>query len=363
MHTAMTVRVIQVLEKAEGYLKLKTDGGAGKAYLFLTSFPPVAAGDYVKVNTTADTLQLGTGGWDVVISTNSTKYVVPGPGHIMKARYTPFQHSVFSVDDPDHPDHNIFQQSFSLEHVPILLAELHSMLPILLGAVQMSDDVIKVGVVLSDEASLPAGFSDHMTEWKRCTNIHVVTAGQAYGGNEEAVNMLNAVQWLTLKKKVDLLVLSMGPGTVGTNTPYGFSGIAQAEWANMTGSLKGVPFWVPRLSFETSRKRHYGISHHTTTPLYLFTYTRSILVLPVLEKQKRVHVKKQLHTFGENTHVTIMEEDVDSQLQTWLAWYKREKRRLTSMDTEVTSDPDFLKGVLAPLVYIMKKREERINGL
>ncbi|MFD2704352.1 DUF3866 family protein [Salibacterium lacus] len=363
MYKALTVKVTEVLEQNADYQKLKTDGGSGRAYLYLCSFPPVKKGEYVKVNTTAGVLRLGTGGWDIVLSTRHDNYILPGRGHIMKARYTPFQHSVHSVDDPHHPDHHVFQQPFSLKRFPVLLAELHSMLPILLGAVSMENEKLHIGVVLSDEASLAAGLSDHMTEWKKRSNIWVVTAGQAFGGKVEAVNVVNAMQWLTLKKRVDLLILSVGPGTTGTNTPYGFSGMALAEWANLTGSLEGMPFWVPRLSFHATRKRHYGLSYHTITPLHSFTYASSTLVLPSMEKQKWAYVKQQLHPLHEKKHVTIAEEGINSWYETWLEWYQANGKPLISMGAGVTSDPDFIKGVLAPLAYILRKQEANKDGL
>ncbi|SFL69271.1 DUF3866 family protein [Salibacterium qingdaonense] len=363
MYKALTVKVIDVLEKNTDYQKLKTDGGSGRAYLYLCSFPPVKKGEYVKVNTTAEVLRLGTGGWDIVLSTEHDNYILPGRGHIMKARYTPFQHSVHSVDDPHHPDYGIFQQSFSLKQFPVLLAELHSMLPILLGAVSMENDRLNIGVVLSDEASLAAGLSDHMMEWKQRSNVWVVTAGQAFGGCMEAVNVVNAMQWLVLKKRVDLLILSMGPGTTGTNTPYGFSGMALAEWANLIGSLEGMPFWVPRLSFHTTRERHYGLSYHTLTPLHSFTYARSTLVLPSMEGQKRAYVKQQLPPLYTKEHVIIAEENIDSWCENWLEWYQSNGKKVISMGTGVTSDPDFIKGVLAPLAYILRKQEVRKDGL
>ncbi|SFP24817.1 Protein of unknown function [Salibacterium halotolerans] len=317
----------------------------------------------MKVNTTASMLRLGTGGWDIVLSTSHNNYVLPGHGHIMKARYTPFQHSVLSVDDPKHPDYDVFNQPLSLKRTPVLLAELHSMLPILLSAVSMLNERLSIGVVLSDEASLAAGLSDHMTEWKQKRNVWVVTAGQAFGGSAESVNVVNAMQWLVLKKRVDLVILSMGPGTTGTNTPYGFSGMVLAEWANLIGSLEGNALWIPRLSFRAQRTRHYGVSHHTTTPLHVFTYAPSTLVLPVLTGQKRMYVKKQLHFLHENTRVTIVEENIDDWFNTWLGWYEQNRKTLYSMGAGITGDPDFIKGVLAPLAYIFRKQEVNEDGL
>ncbi|UTW69794.1 DUF3866 family protein [Anaerobacillus sp. HL2] len=57
-------------------------------------------------------------------------------------------------------------------------------------------------------------------------------------------------------RKADVILVTLGPGVVGTGTSYGFYGIVQASWANIINSLDGVPVWVPRLSESDKRERH-----------------------------------------------------------------------------------------------------------
>ncbi|MFZ4452185.1 DUF3866 family protein [Salibacterium aidingense] len=363
MYTGIIVKVLSVLQKEEEFLKLKTDGGAGRAILYLHCFPPVSEGEFVKVNTTAQSLDLGTGGWDFVTSTRHENYTVQGKGHIMKARYSPFQHSVFSIDDPEHPDHDIFEQPFSLHQAPVLLAELHSMLPVLLGAVSLHRPDFRIGVILSDESSLAAGLSDHMNEWKRKETIDVVTVGQAFGGTAEAVTLINAMQWLITKRNADLLIISMGPGTVGTGTRFGFSGMALAEWANITGALDGMPVWIPRLSFSEKRQRHYGLSHHTITPLCYFTYAFSTLILPRLDKKKAWTLKEQARPLLKADHVELLYQETEQWFLSWQEHYKNREAEIFSMGTLIDNDPEFIQGILAPLIFSVKKQEERHHGI
>ncbi|WP_240377640.1 DUF3866 family protein [Bacillus piscicola] len=355
MYAEQMVRVEGILEEDNSIQKLRTDGGLRKAILYKACSPSVRVGDTVKVNVTAGLLQLGTGGWDIVIASAGHMYQQEGKGHIMKARYTSCQHSVLAVDAPEHPDHYLFHDTFQITEKPVMLAELHSMLPIMLGTFLMKKSNVQIGVILSDEASLPAGLSDHMRIWKKHPQVHVVTTGQAFGGNEEAVTIPNALLWLFKKKAVDVFIISMGPGTVGTATPLGFSGMALAEWANITSSLGGRPIWVPRVSFQEKRERHYGISHHTLTPLLRFAHAPSTLVLPKLTAQNQQVIEKQLlekHVQSSQHDVHVL--NVEEWLQEWKAWSLTYPLPIRKMGNDVKRDPDYIKGVLAPVKYVLE---------
>ncbi len=66
------------------------------AYVSLTG--PVEVGDEVLLNTTAVAKRLGSGGMHFVMANLSRHDDSPeAPGHIVKARYTPVQHTVLSV--------------------------------------------------------------------------------------------------------------------------------------------------------------------------------------------------------------------------------------------------------------------------
>ncbi len=352
MYEEKTVQVIDILEEDQWIQKLKTNGGAGQAILYFVCSPRVNIGDTIKVNTTAAKLKLGTGGWDMVITSLEKDNYNEGSGHIMKARYTPCQHSVFAVDSPEHPDHALFKLPFELHQKKVLLAELHSMLPIILGAIFMCKEDQHIGIVLSDEAAIPAGLSDHMRAWKSDPRVHVVTTGQSFGGTAEAVTIPNALQWLMLKKQVDVLIISMGHGTVGTNTPFGFSGMALAGWANIVGALKGESVWLPRISFREKRSRHFGLSHHTLTPLQHFTYAPSTLVLPALERYKMEKFDEQTKALRRHSFIKIKYEEVEKWMPLWLNWYKTNHPSIHTMGVKVEEHTDYLKGIMASVKYV-----------
>ena len=74
-------------------LRVELDDEAGEvgaiSYDELTG--PVEPGDRVVLNTTAVALGLGTGGFHVVMARLGGPVDAPGPGHVIKARYTPSQ--------------------------------------------------------------------------------------------------------------------------------------------------------------------------------------------------------------------------------------------------------------------------------
>ena len=85
------------------------------------------------LNVTAVELGLGTGGVHIVIAVEgrSRRPSAP-PGHVMKARYTPAQTAVASVEET-HAE--LLEGSDGLRGTPVVCAPLHSMLaPIAAGA-------------------------------------------------------------------------------------------------------------------------------------------------------------------------------------------------------------------------------------
>ena len=90
-------------------------------------------GDVVLLNTTAMELGLGTGGFHLVVAVEGSADTDVGhPGRVMKARYTPSQVAVASVEET-HRD--LLEGSRGLRNTPVVCAPLHSMIaPISAGA-------------------------------------------------------------------------------------------------------------------------------------------------------------------------------------------------------------------------------------
>ena len=72
-------------------------------------------------------------------------------------------------------------------------------------------------------------------EWLKTT----ITYGQAYGGKVETVSKFSALVAAKHVARADISLVTMGPGIVGTNTRYGFSGLEVGELVNAVYALGG----------------------------------------------------------------------------------------------------------------------------
>ncbi|MGO4888307.1 DUF3866 family protein [Anaerobacillus sp. MEB173] len=355
MYKEMIVRVTEILYEDHQIQLLQTSGGAKRAMLYRSFIAKANIGDTILVNTTAVSLRLGTGGWDIVktIVSPLKEHSQTQEGHIMKARYLPSQYSVLSVEAQESKDHELFLQPFTLSGKSILIGELHSMIPIAYGVLREIDQNRSMTVIISDQAALPLAMSRHLRFLHNKTNFSSITIGQAFGGQYEAVNLQTALQFATEKLHSDLIMVSLGPGVVGTGTRYGFSGMEQANWANIIGSLSGTPVWIPRLSFSDGRERHKGISHHTLTPLEKFTFVKSVVPLPTLKKDWLTKLQKQVEPLQEKGHQIEFEKQND--LETYIELtIKNYPFPLKTMGREYKDDPSFFLGVAAAVKWVME---------
>jgi hypothetical protein len=65
----------------------------------------------------------------------------------------------------------------------------------------------------------------------------------------------------------DVAIVGMGPGVVGTATPFGTTALELGLTLNAAASLDGRPIAVVRMSEGDARERHTGVSHHALTAL------------------------------------------------------------------------------------------------
>lgn len=246
------------------------------------AYPPLvgepAVGDRVLLNVTALARRLGTGGYGLVVALPEALPADPraplppaGPGHIVKARYTPLQAMALGVDEEESPWHEVLREADDLAGMPVVVADLHSALPAIVAgmrheAARQHRAMPRVAYVMTDGAALPAWFSRTIaglrdSHWVAAT----ITAGQAFGGDYEAVNVHTALLAARHVVGADAVVVSQGPGNVGTGTRWGFTGVAAGEAINATVTLGGRAVASLRVSQADPRPRHRGISHHSLT--------------------------------------------------------------------------------------------------
>ena len=239
------------------------------AYTDLMAVP--AIGDRVLLNVAALERGLGTGGYALVIAVLDADGRVtaqpPQPaGHLIKARYLPLQAMVAGADEQGSAHHDLLAEADSIDGMPVIVADLHSALAPILLAVADDRPGTRVVYVMSDQGALPLAYSRLVAELRASGLLAgTVTVGQSFGGDLEAVTLHSGLLAARLALDAELVVVTQGPGNLGTGTRWGFSGVSAGEAINAAAILGGRPVGTLRISAADSRERHRGVSHHSLT--------------------------------------------------------------------------------------------------
>ena len=339
--------VTEVTGVRDGVQELKVclpGGGEALAIHYTDAFRPARSGDRVWLNTTAVNLGLGTGGYHFIIAfaaddaadigdeadrnqaaaglagmadlTGTMRTGQTGQtgqayqtgrmgqaaqtdqaGHMMKMRYTPLQRAVLAAEEPASPYHALFLEDRRLDGMPVLIGELHSMLPVAAAWLRYRHPgPLKIAYIMTDGGALPLAFSRHAFRLRQGGWIDAtITYGHAYGGEIETLNKFTALIAARHIAGADVAIVTMGPGIAGTGTTLGHTGIETGEIANAAARLGGKPVLIPRISFADSRARHSGISHHTLSVLRYVIHAPLEIVLPhALGAPQRQRMLRQL---------------------------------------------------------------------
>jgi hypothetical protein len=95
-----------------------------------------------------------------------------------------------------------------------------------------------------------------------------VAVGACFDGDVACVSVAAGLLWAA-ERGLDAVVCAIGPGIVGTASPWGHGGLAAAEALVTAQTLGGDPVLAVRYSDRDERERHQGISHHTRAVLSL----------------------------------------------------------------------------------------------
>jgi len=270
------------------------------AYPALTGRP--GPGDRVLLNTTALDLRLGTGGYALVAAMPDR--LPPdrsGPGHLVKARYTPLQAIVLGADEQGSPYHETLRDAADVAGMPVVVADLHSALaPVLAGLYQATEPGgLRVVYVMTDGGALPAWFSRTSATLREAGWLAgTVTVGQAFGGDLEAVTLHTGLLAARHVLGADVAVVAQGPGNLGTGTRWGFSGIAAGEAVNAVAALGGRPVAALRVSEADPRERHRGVSHHSLTSYGRVALAPAAVVVPELPGEFGAQIATQAEPLG-----------------------------------------------------------------
>jgi hypothetical protein len=299
--------IIEVADARPGLQELVCrleDGAEVLAVAYTELFGRLAPGAEVWLNTRALSLGLGTGGVAFVVAPAGPDRPPPSPtppggpapdpgradedsGFLVKARYTPLQVVRPGVDSPHSAHHELLQQADSLEGMPVVVADLHSSLPAICAAIRHDADAPRgagprLVYIMTDGAALPIAFSRTVARLVADgTLAATITAGQAFGGDFEAVSLHSALLAARHVAKADIAICVQGPGNLGSDTPWGFSGVAAGDAVNAIAALGGRPVGCLRVSGADRRPRHRGLSHHSLIAYGRVALAAADLALPI----------------------------------------------------------------------------------
>ena len=339
-------RVTYVTARRPGVVELvaETTDGSTPAIAFPAMVGEPHVGDRVLLNTGALDLGLGTGGFALVVAVpDRLPPDVEGPGHIVKARYTPLQVTVLAADEQGSAHHEKLRDADDLGGMPVVVADLHSALAPVTAGIRDIRPGARVVYVMSDGGALPLWMSHTVIAlrsagWLAAT----VTVGQAFGGDVEAVTVHSGLLAARHVLAADIAVVTQGPGNLGTGTRWGFSGVASGEAVNATAALAGRPVAALRVSEVDPRPRHRGVSHHSLTALGRVALARADVVLPVVDGDFGRVIRDACAPLAERHH--LVEVGVDGLAEALAA----SPAPLSSMGRGYDDDPVyFLAGAAA----------------
>ena len=289
-----------------------TSGGVtmpALAYPALTGRPQV--GDRVLLNATALELGLGTGGYALVVAVPERLPADPaGPGHLVKARYTPLQVTVLGADEQGSPYHEALRDADDLGGMPVVVADLHSAVPAVLAALRADRPGVTAAYLMLDGGALPAWFSRTIASLRAAGWLAgTVTAGQAFGGDLETVTVHTGLLAARHVLGAEVTVIAQGPGNLGSGTRWGFSGVACGEAVNAVAALGGRPVASLRISEADPRPRHRGISHHSLTSYGRVALARADVAVPELPGEFGKQVTAQAAPLGERHQLVSVPVD------------------------------------------------------
>lgn len=276
---------------------MTTEDGEARALAYPALVGRPEPGDVVLLNTTALAMGLGTGGYAMVVALPDRLPQDPdGPGHLVKARYTPLQATVLGADEQDSPFHDLLRDADSVDGMPVIVADLHSALPAILCGLydtrppgreitgeKEGHRPPRVAYVMLDGGALPAWFSMSCARLREAGWLcGVVTVGQAFGGDVEAVTPHTGLLAARHVLGADVAIVTQGPGNLGSGTRWGFSGVSAGEAVNAAAVLGGRPVAALRISEGDLRERHIGVSHHSLTAYGRVALAPAQIAVPVL---------------------------------------------------------------------------------
>lgn len=227
----------------------------------------VEEGDEVLVNIEALDLNLGSGGFDLVLA-NLTRGL-EGEGtdgaDTMKLNYTPIQHAVTPIEERTGLDE--LEMSLGLN---VGVIALHGQLAATAYSLKWASDGRRVAYIQTGGGALPGSLSNTVGELlERDFIAEHITVSPCFGGQHEAITLVGALKACDDVLDCETVLIGPGPGIQGSASVLGHGGIEALTSSHAAIALGSEPTVIPRASSADSRERHKNLSHHTATVLKL----------------------------------------------------------------------------------------------
>lgn len=350
-------RVIEVLHWDEKVQILEVESSdkslREKAINYIAETGICRIGDIVVMNTVGNRLQLGTGGYNFIYLNLSVK--LDGPrtldrkdGHIIKMKYTANQIRVKAVEECIE-NRGIFNMEKSIPRRPVIFAILHSMVSPLIKAIKFFNSNLNISCIYTYGGAINSNNSFTLKKLRDEGFINgVITAGECYGGDYEAINIISAMLFGLCSLKSDIIIVCCGPGVAGSSTYCGFSTL-DFIGAIYTSKLLGLfPVLVPRVSMVDMRERHFGLSMQSLAILKMLDFSVHFPVYKNLEDPESFnYIFKQLSINGiMDKHIV---EFIEAATLKDIIVYTAEDTRV--MGRDYRSDPYFFYNCSSAGIY------------
>jgi len=292
-------RVLAAAPPEGGWQVLEVDvaGARRPAHADTGLLGETRTGDEVLVNVAALDLGLGSGGFDVLHANLSRGLRGEGePGaHVMKLNYTSLQHAVTPVEaergaPPEGSAGSVLGVPVGK---PVAVLALHGQLAPVAWAFARGNRTgrpLRLGYVQTAGGALPGRLGrDARALRARGLLAGWISAGSAYGGEEEAMSTPGALHAGLARHGWDAAVCGPGPGIVGSDSALGHGGMEALASAHAALALGSRTLVVPRMSSADPRARHRGLSHHTRTVLDLLLKPVTVALPPGREPGRDPH--------------------------------------------------------------------------
>ena len=270
-----------------------TAGDTVRALAFPALVGSPEIGDRVLLNVSALARGLGTGGYALVIALPDRPPVDPpdGPGHLVKARYTPLQAMVLGVDDQESPHHDApAGRRRPRRHCPWWSRTCTRRCPRSSPArgsrrARGPEAAPRVAYVMTDGGALPAWFSRTIAGLRvrgvdRGLHHHRPVVRRATSRPSPCTRACSPrgtwsapTSWSSRRDRA-----TSAPGRAGASP-----GSRRARRSTRRPSLGGRPVGSLRVSGADARERHLGVSHHSLTAYGRVALAPADVVVPVLE--------------------------------------------------------------------------------